>query len=171
MRIRPARLEDAAAIARVHVDSWRTTYVGIMPDEVLANLSYERWSKFAELKILKASPRDCHFVAEDHAGAIVGFADGGPARGEYPGYTSELYAIYLLKEAQGAGTGRALFKAVTDFLKAQGHQTMLLWVAEENQPSRRFYDRMGGTPVHRKEEQIGGQPLVEIAYAYDLTRL
>ena len=40
--IRPATLEDAPAIARVHVDTWRTTYAGIVPDEHLAKLSYER---------------------------------------------------------------------------------------------------------------------------------
>jgi hypothetical protein len=41
--------DDAEAIARVHVDSWRTTYQGILPDEVLAGLSVERrrafWAK------------------------------------------------------------------------------------------------------------------------------
>lgn len=171
MKIRPARMGDAAGIARVHVDSWRTTYAGIMPDEVLAGLSYERRQRGCENKLQNATLRDCHFVAVDHAGAIVGFADGGPVRGDYPDFTSELYAIYLLKEAQGAGTGRALFQAVTDFLKAQGHKSMLLWVAEENHPSRRFYVRMGGVPVHRKEDAIGGKPLVELGYGYDLTNL
>ena len=42
MKIRPATAGDAAALARVHVDSWRTTYRGIVPDEALAHLSYER---------------------------------------------------------------------------------------------------------------------------------
>ncbi len=30
MRIREARLEDASAIARVHIDAWRETYQGII---------------------------------------------------------------------------------------------------------------------------------------------
>ena len=40
--IREARIEDAAGMAKVHVDSWRTTYAGIVPDTYLANLSYAR---------------------------------------------------------------------------------------------------------------------------------
>jgi hypothetical protein len=40
--IRPAQMDDAFAMARVHVDTWRTSYVGIVPDEHLAGLSYER---------------------------------------------------------------------------------------------------------------------------------
>lgn len=44
MLIRPARMADADAIARVHVDSWRTTYPGIVPDDYLATMSYEQRS-------------------------------------------------------------------------------------------------------------------------------
>jgi hypothetical protein len=34
MSIRPATAADAAVIAKVHADSWRTTYPGIVPDEL-----------------------------------------------------------------------------------------------------------------------------------------
>ena len=39
--IRTAQREDAADIARVHIDCWRTTYKGIFPDALLAGLSYK----------------------------------------------------------------------------------------------------------------------------------
>jgi len=42
MIIRKAKLDDATGIAKVHVDSWRTTYKGIIPDDFLNNLSYEQ---------------------------------------------------------------------------------------------------------------------------------
>ena len=32
--LRPARPGDAAAIAKVHVETWRATYAGIVPDEI-----------------------------------------------------------------------------------------------------------------------------------------
>ena len=57
MIIREARLKDAEAIgfaarlrpiAKVHVDTWRTTYQGIIPESYIARLSYqkrkERWA-------------------------------------------------------------------------------------------------------------------------------
>ena len=37
--IRAAVVEDAAAIAEVHVASWKTTYKRIFPDSVLEGLS------------------------------------------------------------------------------------------------------------------------------------
>jgi hypothetical protein len=36
--IRPATEHDAVAISHVHVQSWRTTYAGIVPAEYLATL-------------------------------------------------------------------------------------------------------------------------------------
>lgn len=33
--VRPARLEDAAAMAKMHMSSWEETYRGAMPDRVL----------------------------------------------------------------------------------------------------------------------------------------
>ena len=39
MQIRRARPDDAAAIARVHVESWRSTYAGLLPERLLLKLS------------------------------------------------------------------------------------------------------------------------------------
>jgi len=39
--IRRANIEDADGIAKVHVDSWKTTYKGIIPNNFLNGLSYE----------------------------------------------------------------------------------------------------------------------------------
>jgi hypothetical protein len=41
--IREARTEDIAGIAKVHVDTWQTTYAGIVPDEHLANMTYSSY--------------------------------------------------------------------------------------------------------------------------------
>src|SRR3989304_8285959 len=77
--IRPARVEDAAAMARVHVDAWRTTYPGIIADAFLANLSYER-SEVRWIETL-TQPRAVRvFTAATGAGEGVGLAAGGPIR-------------------------------------------------------------------------------------------
>ena len=79
MIIREARIDDAAGIAKVHVDTWRTTYAGILPDEHLANLSYERREKlWIDYILSDAESRIFNYVAENDAGQIVGFASGGP---------------------------------------------------------------------------------------------
>lgn len=76
MSVRMATVNDAAAIARVHVDSWRTTYAGIVPDDFLAGLSYaSREQRWREL----LSGVSVAWVAEAD-GAVVGFAAGGANR-------------------------------------------------------------------------------------------
>ena len=42
MNIRPARPDDADAIARINVETWRDAYAGILPDRVLVNVSISR---------------------------------------------------------------------------------------------------------------------------------
>ena len=78
MLIREASPSDAAAIARVHVDSWRTTYAGIVPADYLANLSYTRREQFWCDILSTPTPRAVYVAAQD-TGEIVGFASGAPS--------------------------------------------------------------------------------------------
>ena len=72
MQIREARLTDAAGIAKVHVDSWRTTYRGIIPDEYLDKLSYEQRTELWKKNISEAD--NYVIVAETDEEEIIGFA-------------------------------------------------------------------------------------------------
>ncbi|MXY45597.1 MAG: GNAT family N-acetyltransferase, partial [Chloroflexi bacterium] len=108
VRIRPAVPTDAPGISKGHVDSWRTTYAGIVPSGYFASLSYSRRQHVWE-NVLKAhKPDNCIIVAVTLDGAIVGFAHAGPEREGETGYDAELYAIYLLQEHQSRGVGRRL---------------------------------------------------------------
>lgn len=163
VRIRQAVDSDARGIARVHVDSWRSTYAGILPAEHLAALDYDR--RAANWQRILADRRQSVFVAADRDGRIVGFSSGGPERSNDPAYPAELYAIYLLKSWQGLGLGRRLAAALADWFISRGWQSMLLWVLEDN-PSRRFYEALGGVQVKQETISIGGAELVEIAYGW-----
>ena len=101
----PATVEDAHAIGHVHVESWRSSYCEPMPDAVLDGLSVEQRAAFWQKVIERV---EAVFVATDKRGNIVGFVDGGLERERSPVYTAELYALYLIKEQQGHGYGRAL---------------------------------------------------------------
>ena len=45
IHIRRAMKDDISAIAKVHVDSWKTTYKGIFANEILENITYEQREK------------------------------------------------------------------------------------------------------------------------------
>lgn len=167
IRIRPAVPQDAPSIAKIHVDSWRSTYKGIIPDAYLASLSYinreSLWTKTT------TSPNygqdEMVFVAEDDNCEIVGFASGGRSRSDDPEFDGELFAIYLVESYQGVGLGRRLLQSVAKWLMSTGHRSLLIWVVSEN-PARGFYETMGGHLVRKKSVEIGGAAIGGFGYGW-----
>jgi len=164
--IRQARIEDAPGIAKVHVDSWRTTYAGIVPDDYLANLSYQRRTNLWDDILRDAERKSIVYVAENEQQEIVGFVGGGPDREENPPYEAELYTIYILQAYQGQGIGRRLVRVFAEQLLRAGMKSMLLWVFAQN-PSRHFYEALGGRYVKSAQFEIGGATLEEEAYGWE----
>jgi GNAT superfamily N-acetyltransferase len=165
VQIRQAVPEDAAGIARVHVDAWRTTYPGIVSAAVLEKLSVERNQEFWRKIISEPEDQTFVLVAIDQRAGVVGFASAGPERsGNFP-HQGELYAIYMLRAYQGRGVGRELVSAVADQLLHQGHSSMLVWVLRDNL-FRAFYEVLGGEQIGEQDITIGDETLVEVAYGW-----
>lgn len=166
MMIRAATYDDVPAIARVNVDTWRTTYQGIVLDEHLAKLSYERRAN-GWYHIFNHASEDSNFtyVAEEKNNEIVGFANGGLERTGDSVYQGELTAIYIRQNHQGKGIGRCLVQSVAQKLALSGINSMLLWVLVDN-PACQFYAALVGKIVQEKELKIGGKPLIEVAYGW-----
>jgi L-amino acid N-acyltransferase YncA len=160
--IRRATIGDAEAIARVHVESWKSTYAQIVPDAYLASLNVEVRSQSWREQIEAGNSRI--FVAES-GGYVLGFASAGRLRETLGSYDAELYAIYLLREFQHCGAGRALVRAVVDSLRAEGFEGMVVWVLEKN-PAVSFYKNLGGIQIAAKSIEIGGEPLEEVALGW-----
>jgi GNAT superfamily N-acetyltransferase len=159
--IRVATLQDAGAIARVHVESWRTTYAGIVPAEYLASLDVGQ----REVSWREWLPLDIDVFVAEVDGEVVGFVGGGAIREPVEGFDAELFAIYLLRDAQRRGIGMALLKRLAGSLKARGYRSMMAWVLEDNS-SGEFYSRSGGVRVASKEMEVGGVMLPVVAYGW-----
>ncbi len=177
LTIRQARKADAREVAHVHVDTWRTTYRGLMPDSVLEGLSYERsqakWESFMEqsdrVLLVAGVPYNDETEAAPYRqseGRVVGFAAAGPAMGTASSARDgEVYAIYVLKRYQGQGIGRMLLEAAAGYLYGLGREAMIVRVLSEN-PYRAFYERLGATPVRTEELEIAGVVLAETVYRW-----
>ncbi|MBN8209120.1 GNAT family N-acetyltransferase [Bacillus sp. NTK071] len=163
MEIRKAVVEDASEIANVHVNSWRTTYQRLIPDDYLASLDIQireaRWRKSLE-------EGNTIFVVVNYENSIVGFANGGENRNANYPYDSELYAIYMLEEAQRQGAGSQLIAHVAEHLIEEGFQSMLVWVLNGN-PAAQFYEHLHPIRIAEEEVTIGGKTLKETAFGWD----
>jgi len=165
MDIRAAGLEDAEAIARVHVLAWQGAYRGQIPDELPDALSIERRAR-GWRGTLSAQPQDGqpNWVAEADA-AVVGFASVGPSRDDDASpHVGELYAIYVLPEYWGRAIGRHLMETAEDWL-GNRFATATLWVLESNIRTRRFYESLGwNTDGTAKDDARGSFVLRELRY-------
>jgi ribosomal protein S18 acetylase RimI-like enzyme len=169
MSVRRATVDDAEAIERVRVETWRATYRGLLPDGLIDQLQPNVERRRERLRSLP--PSELNLVAVEGS-AVVGYAFAGPERAHDPDYSGEVYAIYVLPAIQGRGHGRALVRECARELAARGMTSLLIWVLRENQNGRGFYERMGGIPVREKplEEFPGAEEHIEIGYGWKDTR-
>jgi len=164
--IRRARLGDAAAIARVEIETWRETYAGVLPDKALLGMSERRKTATWRAAIAGSKSGARVLVAECSGEGVVGFGSCGPARPSSLRHDGEVFTLYLLPDFQGRGVGRALLGALFASLAGAGMHSALIWVLDVN-PSRFFYQAMGGAPVARRNEHLWGTAVRAMAYGWD----
>ena len=161
--VRPGRLGDAEAIARIEVETWRCTYGGMLPDRVLVGMS-ERRQVASWMHFLRRRPDDVR-VAQTAKGGVLGFGNCGAQRDSAVDYGGEIYTLYILPDAQNQGLGRRILLGLFQRLIEVGHTSGLVWVVRAN-PARFFYERMGGKQVMHRPIPVGGQPVEAIAYGW-----
>lgn len=137
--LRPARPEDAAAVAEVNITTWRDAYAGLLPEEVIntRKLTPERidiWQK----RIANAA---FFYVAETSAGQIVAMAWGAPtdSNDETP-WPYQLHALYVLPRYQKRDIGRQLMEKFSAYT---GGTPFYLYMLAGNRAAA-FYRQTGG---------------------------
>ena len=114
-------------------------------------------------------PNETMVFLGDIGGQLAGFVSCGLQRSEQlqaDGYTGEISAIYVLKVFHNQGFGRQLMATATANLRERGLTADALWVLEDNHQARRFYERLGGRQIGRREDVRVGHVMVEVAYGW-----
>ena len=170
-RIRIDSPDDARAIAHIHVDTWRSTYAGILPGAYLVQMDIARQFRMWRHTIRSSGNRHDVLVAESADGQVVGFASCGPARRDgaphRAAHDGEIYTLYVAVDYQGQGHGARLLTACLDAMRRRGMASAIVWVLAEN-PSRFFYEAQGGQKIAERIESFAGTGLAEFAYGWDL---
>jgi len=146
VRIRPARHADAATIAVVQGRTWQAAYLGMLPHEILNGFGAAQGTGFWQKVLTRGEGGDTVLLAE-LAEQPVGFISSGPIRERIPGYRGEFYALYVMPEAQGCGIGTALIAHAGRAMVRQRWVSAAVWVLEDNELGRRFYEHLGGLPL------------------------
>lgn len=164
MHIRKATLEDAPAIAKVHVDSWRTTYKGIIPQAFLDKLDYNQRAELWFKNI--TNPINTVFVALNDEEQVVGFATGSKREKNTEPHAADLTSIYILEQWQGFGLGKLLLKAIMKDLHEKGFSKAYVEVLAANK-TRAFYQYYGAVYTKTEKLIIGGEVLDEEIYVWN----
>lgn len=164
--IRRGVVDDAREASRMHADTWRGSYRGLVPDALLDGLDSSRWESGWRRGFESMDPTRVVHVAQV-AGRIVGFAGGGRARAAAPpGYAGEVFALYVHPAQQGQGIGRLLLKAAAEGLVERGLVPIVIWTLFNNPQSRGFYESRGGVVIGEKREPFDGYELHEVGYGW-----
>lgn len=164
MKIRIATQNDIDSITKVHIDSWRSTYKEILPNEYLNNLSYESRKNNWKRRLFSNEFEEFMFVAENENNEVIGFSSGCPTNSNSE-YNGILYTMYILEDYQKKGIGKLLFNNIVDKFKSLGVQSFILWVFNDNSATK-FYEHMGGLKFDERVENIEGCTLKESAYIW-----
>jgi len=159
-----ASSHDVDSIARLHAQSWRNAYRGMLADEYLDRYAVadrlEFWTaRFATI------PADRRLVLQAIVdGKLLGFVcvllDADVQWG------ARLDNLHVSPESKGTGIGYALFQAAREWIASVSPGTaMYLWCVERNLTGRRFYDRQGGKVVETATRPVAQELAVpELRY-------
>lgn len=158
MKIRPATSADTSTIAKLHANSWRFAYRGVINDEYLRTEADRDRLRFWQERLELPAPNQRVLLLEENA-SLLGFAcvyiDHDPEFGSF------LNNLHVAQDHLGRGCGARLMFAVRDCcVKFSPMSPMYLSVVDSNVRARKFYLRFGGTLSGTTEWEPPGGGLV-----------
>lgn len=155
----------------VNTYAWNETYRGIVADEFLDKIknelkqNVERLEKeFDKTKIEEPDYKRFLLYVDEEPVGVVAICNSREEK--YPD-SGELCSLYLLNKAKKKGYGKILFEKAKQELKNMGFNDMIIYCLKDN-PTKTFYEHLGGELVFEKVKNIGGKDLIENVYYYHI---
>lgn len=155
LRLRSARAADAAAIAALHVASWRDAYRGILDPAFLAGPVEQALEEHWQAAL---ATRRRHVVVML---ATAGREVAGFVAAMREGARCHVDNLHVRPGMRGAGIGRALLGFAAKRLADQGAESADLWVFAGNAGAIRFYTGLGAELGPEVERESFGQMVQE----------
>ncbi|MGH8188461.1 MAG: GNAT family N-acetyltransferase [Steroidobacteraceae bacterium] len=162
---READLGDAASIASLHAESWRSAYRGMLRDEFLDGDIFADRSALWERRLRAPRADQLVLLALDR-GSLIGFACVFGAAD--PTWGAHLDNLHVRPATKGLGIGTQLVgRAVTWLQEGFPGNGLFLWVYEANTGARGLYDKLGGEVREREISPApGGGTIVRLRYVW-----
>jgi ribosomal protein S18 acetylase RimI-like enzyme len=159
VRVRIAGVDDAVAVARVQVESWRERYDGLLPAELIDAMNVDDFTERWRASLHRpGDARNRVLVALD-GDAVRGFAVTGPATDPDadPIADGEITELTVEEAHRRQGHGSRLLQAAVETLRSDRFTRGTVWVASADDKARRFVTEAGWAPdgAHRELDLRG----------------
>jgi GNAT superfamily N-acetyltransferase len=160
--LRDATEHDAAAIARLHADSWCSAYRGILSDDYLDHRAHTERAALWKTRFAQRASSPFFAILAEAGAQLTGFACVFPH--DHPPFGSFLDNLHVAPQSTRQGIGRQLLDAVARRLIAErASNGLYLWVIAKNSRARQFYSKAGAAEVERAELPMpDGSRLTEV---------
>lgn len=144
VQIRSASPSDATAIARLHVESFASTYDHLPETRRAAAEREGEWEAAWADRLGTGADTNATLVATA-AGDLVGFVYFGPSpdADDDPRRVGQILSIHVHPASTGRGVGRALMAEAIRVLQTASYEAASLWVVDTNTRAQDFYERLG----------------------------
>lgn len=142
--IQKADINRAGTLGALQAKCWQAAYKGLLPPRFLRGFTLAS-RRGAMRKRMETVPGGEYYIVRVW-GRKAGFLVLAPSSDEDAPGAGEITALYLLPKFWGKGHGGRLMRFAMDRLVQMGHNTVTLWVLEENRSAREFYAHMGFAP-------------------------
>jgi GNAT superfamily N-acetyltransferase len=148
MGVRAATPADAAALSRVHAETWEDTYIAQVSDalarERIASARARDWAEHGEMRTRTGGG----VVVLIRDQQVVGFCEFGPTEdvGEDPQRIGHIMRLYVHPLHQGHGGGKLLVESACARLAGDGYEEATLWALDaKSNRAHGFYAHLGWT--------------------------
>lgn len=150
MKIRQAKHSDFNRIADIHIESWRNSYLNVLPSdffgEKIVHTLKQHWSK------VEIQDGDVVLVAEEKE--IIGFI------AVWCRPTPFIDNLHVKPSQRSRNVGTALMRAAAEELVKNGNSTGFLWVFNSNVYAIRFSENLGGVQKELDIKEIFGHDVI-----------
>ena len=156
--VRKALPKDAYDYAICSISCWQSAYKEIVPNKYLNDMILEIEQRTEKFRKSFEDPRNIHYCVM-YDDKMIGFLIMDIVN-------AEIWAIYLIEDFCGRGYGKKILDFAVSKLKSMEHKEIFLWVFEENNRARLFYEKNDFYFDGMTREKEYGKSLVQLRYVF-----
>lgn len=164
--VRNIEEKDIPSVVDIQIDGWKSAYKGIVDNNILNSMNRNE-----RIEKRKNDYKQNGFIVAELNSQIVGFCryiDSNKFTPNISNIDCELLALYVKPNLKYNGIGTRLFQFVKNEFKSKNKTKMILWCLKDNEPSKKFYTKMGGEIVKERTIKIGGKEYLEVGFIYSI---